>query len=203
MVGWNVFGESTAYVYALATVPPSAVTNLKVKGNLTSATISWTAANLAEGYIIFRRAPGESAMSYRTIATKTGLVDAATQPGFHFYRVYPYRIVNDKWVVGPSDRYIYTYITMEPAPVKNLRVTRVGKTAQLRWDVSVDAGGYIIYRKAPGESKMSYLYIVTGGGFNDTVTTSGYYFYRVYPYRDIGDQRIFGKSIDYVYTYIP
>ena len=49
---------------------------------------------------------------------------------------------------------------------------------------------------------MSYLYLVTGAGFNDTVTTPGYYFYRVYPRLVINGKPIVGKSDTYVYTNI-
>ena len=198
----HIFGPSDTYVYALAPVPPPAVTNLKAKATRTSATVSWTAVDNVDGYIIYRKAPGETRMSYRTIAKKTGLVDTATKPGFHFYRVYPYRMINGKQVSGPSTQYVYTNVTMEPAPVGNLKVTSVGKTAQLRWTAADDADGYILYRRAPGESKMSYLYILTGTGFNDVVITPGYYFYRVYPYRMIDGQRILGKSEKHVYTHI-
>ena len=53
------------------------------------------------------------------------------------------------------------------APVTNLRVARVGKVAQLRWN-AVSNGDYAVYRA--WASKMSYRYLVTNPGFNDTLT---------------------------------
>ena len=140
-------------------------------------------------------------MSYRYLVTAPGFNDTITPLGYHYYRIYPYRMVDGKHAVGPSNAYVYTAIL--PAPVTNLRVTSVGKVAQLRWTASPDADSYIIYRQAPGESKMSYLYRVTNPGFNNTVTEPGYYFYRVYPRRVVADgPPVVGKSDKYVYTNI-
>ena len=91
-------------------------------------------------------------------------------------------------------------ITLEP--VSNLSIKSVGKTVQLRWSAVDNAEGYLIYRKAADESKMSYRYIVTSPGFDDTVEGSGYYFYRVYPYRTVNDKRVLGESDQYVYTQV-
>ena len=198
----RIVGKSDAYAYVSVSLIPPAVTNLKVQRNRTSALLTWNAVADVDGYVIYRQAPGETKMTYRTMGTKTGLLDAATTPGYHFYRVYAYRMIGGDRVFGPSDTYVYTNITMEPAPVTNLRVTSVGKTAQLRWTASPDADSYIIYRRAPGETTMSYLYLVTGTGFNDTVTEPGYYFYRVYPRRVLDGNPIVGKSDKYVYTNI-
>ena len=154
----------------------------------------------ADSYIIYR--PGRTKMSYLYLVTGAGFNDTITAPGYHFYRVYPRRVINGKSIVGKSATYVYTNVTMEPVPVTNLRVNSAGKTAQLRWTASPDADNYIICRRAPGETKMSYLYLVTNPGFNDTVTTPGYYFYRVYPRRVINSTPIVGKSDKYVYSNI-
>ena len=200
--GQQIQGPSDAYVYTRVTMEPAPVTNLRVTAVGNVARLRWTASPDAEDYIIFRQAPGETTMSYLYLVTGAGFNDTVTTPGYYFYRVYPRRIIDGKPIVGKSDTYVYTNVTMEPAPVTNLRVTSVGKTAQLRWTASPDADSYIIYRRAPGETEMTYRYLVTNPGFNDTVTTPGYYFYRVYPRRVLDGNPIVGKSDKYVYTNI-
>lgn len=65
-------GDSDAYVCVFARAP-RAVTNLKARGNPTSVTVSWTAAEFADGYIICRQAPGETKRSCRKMATNTSI----------------------------------------------------------------------------------------------------------------------------------
>ena len=200
--GQKIHGISDSVASAFAIVPPPAVTHLTATSVANIVQLRWTASPNADGYIIYRRAPGEPAMSYRYIVTNPGFNDSVTTPGYYYYRVYPYRELNNQMGVGPSDTHVFAKVTLGPDPVTNLRVTSVGKTAMLRWTASADADGYIIYRQAPGESRMSYLYIVTNPGFNDTATKPGYHYYRVYPYRDVGGQRLVGNSDKHVYTYV-
>ena len=200
--GDPVLGNSVDVIVQGVVVPPTAVTNLQAAATRTSANLTWDAVDNAAGYLIYRQAPDEENMSLFATVTGTDYSDTVAVPGFYFYRVYPYRMVGGQQIQGPSDTYVYTRVTMEAAPVTNLRVTSVGSVAQLRWTASPEAEDYIIYRRAPGETKMSYLYLVTGAGFNDTVTTPGYYFYRVYPRRVIDGNPIVGKSDKYVYATI-
>ena len=87
--------------------------------------------------------------------------------------------------------------------VKNLKaVSSALNKITITWSACTGADGYVLYRQAPGETKMSHRYIMAGKGFIDTVEQDGFYFYRVYPYVMVGDDHIFGPSDTYVYALI-
>lgn len=197
----RVLGTSNSYVYTNLHLPaPAPVQDLKVSTRGETATLSWSASQNADGYLLYRRAPGETAMSYYRIASRTGFVDTLTHDDYYFYQVYPYRLQGDQRIVGLSGNYVYTKKQVLPPPVENLGVVGDGRAATLTWDASATATGYIIYRQAPGETKMKYRGMVTGTYFRDTGDVAGYHFYRVYPYRMEGTQRVLGLSDAYVYA---
>lgn len=75
------------------------------------------------------------------------------------------------------------------------------------WDTCKDVDGYVIYRKAPGEKRMTYRAIVADESCNTYYDTGlkpdEYYFYRIYGYRDIDGKKVFsdsGGSKNYVYA---
>ncbi|MDI9497335.1 MAG: hypothetical protein QM270_02460 [Bacillota bacterium] len=76
-----------------------------------------------------------------------------------------------------------------------------GSTAQLCWTASPDAETQVIYRQAPGETRMSCLCVVSAVGFNDTLSTPGCCFYRVFPRRVVDGNVIVGRSDRHVCTY--
>ncbi len=201
--GVRYISYSHSYVYATAQMPapPAPVTNLKSQSSGMNITLSWTASPGADGYMIYRQAPGESSMAYRMLVTSTSFRDAVTQEGFHYYRVFPYRTVNGIRNFGQSTRYVYAKSqVVAPPPISNLRAVTSGKTIALSWKTSEPVDGYIVYRMGPGETTFKYRYMVTRLGFNDTVSQAGTYFYRVYPYRvDTSGERLVGTSNRYVY----
>lgn len=88
-----------------------------------------------------------------------------------------------------------------PAPVTGLKAQNSGKYVYLKWNVSPEADGYIIYRQL-GKGSFKYLYIVSKTDFTDlSASADEYNFYRVYPYKmDNNGNRVVGKSTTYVYS---
>lgn len=86
------------------------------------------------------------------------------------------------------------------APVQNLQAKSTTQGVLLTWSPVVGADGYLIYKMYPGETSMTYRYMVSSQRFLDTqAPTHDYSFYRVHPYRMNGIAMIPGQSTSYVY----
>ena len=199
--GVRVLGPSDDYDYAKPT--PNASTNLNAQATgVNSVKLTWSAVDGADGYIIYRKI-GDGKFEYRYMVSSTTYTDTTAQTGvFNFYRVYPYKNVNGTRVLGPSNE--YKYAKPMPLAVSNLKAVKQNANIKVTWNSVSNVDGYIIYRQAPGESKMTYRYMVSSTSFTDTQTSvPGNYFYRVYAYKNVGDKRVLGSSNAYVYANIP
>lgn len=160
--------------------------------------LEWEEVDGADGYIIYRKV-GDGEFGYLYIVTGNSYLDKkASVEEYNFYRVYPYKLVNGKRVLGKSDNYVYAKASI--GTVENLKVKYTGvNSVTLTWDKTENVTGYIIYRRV-GEGEFTYLYMSNNTAFADKTPVYGEYnFYRVYPYIKNGSGRILGKSANYVY----
>lgn len=199
--GQRVMGRSTTYAYTNARLEPLPVKNLTAKSMYDKAQISWTPSSGATGYAIYGQTPSGTGMTYLGDATTNQFEERVLEPGFHFYMVRPYREVGGQRFLGRSTGYVYTYVTMEPMPVTNLRATSEKNNAEISWTKTDDADGYYIFRMKPGESSVTYYGYTAGNTFKDSDIMPGFHYYRVYPYRMVNGERIVGQSTEYVYTW--
>ena len=181
----------------------TAVTNFNTQimgANLVK--LSWNAVKGADGYIIYRKI-ADGKFEYRYMVSNTTYTDTTAQTGeYNFYRVYPYKNVNGKRVLGPSNE--YKYAKPMPLAVTNLKTIRQNSNIKITWNTVSNADGYIIYRQSPNDSKMVYRYMVNSTSFVDTQTSApGYYYYRVYAYKNVNGKRVLGPSNNYSYVKIP
>lgn len=197
--GKRILGPSKEYKYAKPVLNPVTSLKLQVTGT-SSVKLTWNPVINADGYIIYRKIDKEDFI-YRYMVKETSFIDSSAKTGvYNFYRVYPYKIVNGKRVLGPST--VYKYGKPMPSAVTNLKMVAQGENIKIAWNTSVNVTGYIIYRKGPDDDKFSYRYIVSNPSFIDTkFDKQGYYFYRVYAYKTIDGVRILGPSNNYVYGY--
>ena len=178
----------------------TAVTNFNTQimgANLVK--LSWNAVKGADGYIIYRKI-ADGKFEYRYMVSNTTYTDTTAQTGeYNFYRVYPYKNVNGKRVLGPSNE--YKYVKPAPLGVKNLKAQATGTTSiKLTWNAEKDADGYIIYRKI-ADGIFEYRYMVSNTTYTDTTAKTGEYnFYRVYPYKNVKGKRVLGPSNEYKYA---
>ena len=199
--GKRVLSEAGNYDYAKPA--PVAVTTLNAKATgINTVKLTWNKVADADGYIIYRRI-GNGQFTYRYMVSGTTYTDTTAQTGeINFYRVYSYKNVNGKRVLSAAGNYKYAKPAI-PAVV-NLISAKQGNNIKVTWNNLNGVDGYIIYRQAPGEIKMTYRYMVHGTQFVDTDTSaSGNYFYRVYPYKNVNSKRVLGASTKYVYTSMP
>lgn len=197
--GVRILGTSPEYAYAKPTLMN--VSAIKaVPNSLSSIKLTWNLSEDADGYIIYRRI-GNGNFDYCAVITGNSYIDTRVQSDeYNFYRVYPYKYINGKRVIGLSDQYVYA----KPGPraITNLKAENKSNSyIKVNWNATLDADGYIIYRQAPGENHMSYRYMVKTNSFNDVqISTTGYYFYRVYAYKMINGKRVLSTSNAYVYA---
>ncbi len=181
----------------------TAVTNFNTQimgANLVK--LSWNAVKGADGYIIYRKI-ADGKFEYRYMVSNTTYTDTTAKTGeYNFYRVYPYKNVKGKRVLGPSNE--YKYAKPMPLAVTNLKTIRQNSNIKITWNTVSNADGYIIYRQSPNDSKMVYRYMVNSTSFVDTQTSApGYYYYRVYAYKNVNGKRVLGPSNNYSYVKIP
>ena len=85
--------------------------------------------------------------------------------------------------------------------VTNLKPSgRPDGNVYVTWSPVSSADAYAVFRQKPNESKMSYIGLATVNSFLDTGAVAGFNFYRVFPYRTVGNSYELGRSIEYKYT---
>lgn len=202
----KVTGPSDTYVYAkgIAQVTLAPVGNLKAvacaQGQIR---LKWDEVEGADGYLIYRQI-GNGKFEYRYMVSRTEYTDkTASETEYNFYRVYPYVMVGENRVVGPSDTYVYATAVLPRTltAVTNLKAAAVGKgSVNLKWDAVEGADNYLIYRQI-GDGSFEYLYMVSKTEYTDkTASEDEYNYYRVYPTYVNNFVRITGPSDAYVYA---
>ena len=179
---------------------PVQVINLKAQSmGINTVKLTWNAVKDADGYIIYRKY-GDGKFEYRYMVSGTSYTDTTAKTGeFNFYRVYAYKMVDGKRVLGPASEYQYAKPT--PNAVSGLKAQSTGiNSVKLTWNTVKDADGYIIYRKN-GDGKFEYRYMVSGSSYTDTTAKTGEFnFYRVYAYKNVDGKRILSPAGDYQYA---
>lgn len=197
--GKKIVGPFEKYVYSKPV--PASAKNVTATADGASVKLTWSKVDNVDGYIIYRQLPNESKMSYRYTVTGTGFVDTtATLDDYNFYRIYPYKKVNGENVIGLSEKHVYAKPVL--TSVTNLKATgKVNRQIQVSWNAYGGADGYLIYRQDPNTNKFQYRLMTSATGFVDTVGKANeFYFYRVYPYKNINGEMVIGTSANYVYA---
>ncbi len=157
----------------------------------TTVTLSWLEVEGAEGYEIYRKSEGGSYTLWNTIedGTTTSIVDEGT---FIAGMVYSYQIRAYSGNLDEDGESVTVYgayseektiCRLTAAPV--LTVAKVTyKSVKVSWEKIEDAEGYVIYRKASGDSSYKKLTTIESGtttAYTDENVTLGvtYYYYAV------------------------
>ena len=196
--GKRILGSSPTYAYAKPYVP--GVKDLtSVPSGMSSVRLTWSDVGEVDGYKIYRQEADGNFVYYDTVK-EASYSDPFVEAGkYYFYRVYGYKNENGKEFTGKAGNYVYA--TPRPLSIYNLRAAKMSNYIRITWNSASDVDGYIIYRQAPGESKMTYRYMVKNNYFNDIqLSKSGYYFYRVYAYKMVNGKRVLSNSDTYVYA---
>ena len=102
-----IVGTCEKYVFAKGVT--TAVTNLKANGTSGKVTLTWSASEGADGYLIYGIRPGEK-YGYIGMTTKgTTFSDTkASKTDWTFYWVFPYHNNGGKMIVGGTAKYVYS-----------------------------------------------------------------------------------------------
>lgn len=204
----SITSDESYTLYSYANIVPKDLESLDAPEQLTvnsseneKLKISWKSADLADGYILYRKASTES--TYKQIAKILGkentyFNDTAAQYSPYSYKIVSYRNVNGSIKVSGMSDAVEGMRKLKN--VENLTKEASGKNkVSLSWDKVAGAEGYIIYRKI-GNGNFEYRYMVKGTTYTDTTASnSEFNFYRVYPYVTINGIRKLGASGKYVY----
>jgi len=106
--GNMLVGTCSKYAYAKGVT--LAVTNLKANGTTGKVTLTWTASQGADGYLIYGIRPGQSYGYIGMTTTGTKFVDTkASKADWTFYWVFPYhKDAEGKMIVGGTAPYVYS-----------------------------------------------------------------------------------------------
>lgn len=193
----RILGKSANYVYIKPVVGKS--TNLKAVYNDTNdIVLTWDKVENVTGYIIYRKT-GNAKFEYLYMTSSTSFTDTkADNSQYNFYRVYPYVKTLQGRVLGASENYVYG--TLDGTSQINIKASNQ-RTITLQWNKVSGADGYIIYRKKNSEESFSYRWMTSSCTWIDQELMPGeYYSYRIYAYRNIGESRLMGPSLQYVYA---
>lgn len=198
--GKRIVGKSQNYVYGKPVV--GSVNNLTGKQQQTSSKIDlkWDKTDNVTGYIVYRRV-GDGKFEYLTMTNTNSYTDGnAVRSVYNYYRVYPYYKKSDTRYIGTSANYIYVKPTL--GAVANLKASaNNSRQITVSWSQNENADGYIIYRKKTGEKSFSYVGMTSGLKWtNKELEPDVYYYYRVYPYKNVNGKRELGVTTTYVYA---
>ncbi|MBO7563321.1 MAG: hypothetical protein J6T40_00530 [Clostridiales bacterium] len=105
--GKMIVGTCAKYTFAKGVT--SAVKNLRANGTKGKVTLSWTASEGADGYLIYGIRPGGSYGYIGTTTTGTTFVDTkASTENWTYYWVYPYHMDMYTMIVGGTAPYVYS-----------------------------------------------------------------------------------------------
>lgn len=194
-------GGSKNYVWVKLPQSVLPVTGLKAASSgCDKVKLTWNKVNGAEGYIIYRKVGNES-FKYRYIVTANSFTDTTPTIGeYNYYRVYAYVTKDGTKKLSESTSYVYSKPQL--GVISNLSASKTSSGIQLKWNKSgVNCDGYAVYRRAPGETKFSFVTCISGTQYVDkTANVDDYYFYRVYEYKKIDGKTYLGSSDKYVYA---
>lgn len=106
--GNMLVGTCSKYAYAKGVT--LAVTNLKANGTTGKVTLTWTASQGADGYLIYGIRPGHSYGYIGMTTTGTRFADTkASKADWTYYWVFPYhKDADGKMIVGGTAPYVYS-----------------------------------------------------------------------------------------------
>ena len=178
---------------------PSTVTNLRAaSAGKNQVKLSWDRVPEAEGYLVYAQKNG--IYGFVGMATKTtNFIDRnALDQDYNYYWVFAYvKDADGKMIVGKCDKYAYAKGVC--LPVTGAKITSRRGYAELTWNASEGADGYLIYGIRPGGS-YGYIGMCTGTKFSDAyASTDEYTYYWIYAYHEVDGKKVPGAPCDYIY----
>jgi fibronectin type 3 domain-containing protein len=170
---------------------PTSVT--VVSTNYTTLNVSWTATDLADGYLVFRSTSATG--SYVQIQNTTELSYSNTGLSYntsYYYKVQPYFVIDSIAVPGTLSAYGTAKTAL--ANISSLAVVSTGYASlRVTWAAVSGASGYQVYRSIGNSTTYTLMATQTALVYNNTyLATNTKYNYKIRAYRTVGTTRIYG-----------
>jgi fibronectin type 3 domain-containing protein len=154
---------------------------VKVANTSTGVKVTWSKTTGATGYIVYRKTAKGTFTAIKTITSGSTVsyVDTTAKAGTtYYYTVRAYAGSNksnkSSYVTDVSIKYL-------AQPTVTLTNTSTG--VKISWTKSTGAGGYYVYRKAPGDKKWTLINKASNLSYTDTTAKVGTtYYYTVKAY---------------------
>jgi len=164
-----------------------------VSSSYTSLDVSWTATDLAAGYLVYRASSATG--TYSLVKDTADLSFSNTGLAYntsYYYKVQPYFIVDT--IIVPGTLSAYGTAKTALANISSLAVVSTGYASlRVTWAALSGASGYQVYRSTGTSTYYSLVATVTTPLYNNTyLATNTRYNYKIRAYRTVGTTRIYG-----------
>jgi fibronectin type 3 domain-containing protein len=184
--GTTYYYTVRAYAGSTTTNKSSYVTDVSIKylaqptvtltNTSTGVKISWTKSTGAGGYYVYRKAPGDKKWILINKASNLSYTDTAAKAGTTYY----YTV---KAYSGKTYSSYVTDKTIKRLTQPVVTLSNVTKGVKISWKKITGAGGYYVYRKAPGDKKWTLINKASNLSYTDTTAKAGTtYYYTVKAY---------------------
>lgn len=191
----NLSGENSITVDNIDKTPPGIPATPKaVSASYNSVKVTWAAAALATGYVVYRLNPSTGSYVRVKVTKALSYIDGSLTTGKTYtYMVRAYRTVGTVNVYGtPSASFTAKPIPATPA---NFKAVRYSSTSiKLTWSPVVGASGYVLYRYNASTQAWVRLKVQTATSYINTgLTNDVTYSYKVRAYRMVNSSPIYGN----------
>ena len=145
---------------------------VKVTNTISGTNITWNAVEGAVKYNIYRRQGGSNTWTLVGNTTGTSLADTNVTNGIYYG--YSVRAYNSADLYSDFDT-TKTY-TIQPITAPTAVATNLTNGVQIKWNVSVGATKYNVYRRIGGSSSWVLVGTTTGTSLVDKNVTNGKYY---------------------------
>ena len=159
-----------------------------------SLKLSWSKAQRAEGYELYRATVRDGVYSLVRSVTDTGYADSRLTTGLtYYYKIRSYRTSEGKRLYSAFS----APVAGKPIPSTPGGVSAVSvdyRTAKIAWKAVAGADRYQVYRAASKNGSYQLVRTVTGTSYQHEGLTAGRtYYYKVRCYRFVGEGRAYSS----------
>ena len=198
------YGGPSDVVKAVVGTPSSigSISSIKVtKKNASTVTVSWSAADDANRYILYGSTTGKNFVK-KGSTNKTSMDwPVGIAGGTFYFKVLPvYQVNGENKKEGGFSKVVSLKMSKVTIGVPTgLKATNNEKIVSLSWKAASNATNYSLYRGTSPNGTYNGMKSVTGTSTDNTLSTFGTYYYKVRGYvLDFNKNRVYGDYSSYV-----